>query len=67
MSRAKALYPETKDFMAYQGYVLFGMGIATLSFIFQLLQTSLILSSFLKKASSVQFTLKRIRGHSNDR
>lgn len=34
MSRAKAMYPETKDFMAYQGDVLFWTGAATLIFIF---------------------------------
>jgi ADP/ATP carrier protein family len=34
MSRAKALYPETKDFMAYQGNVLFWTGIATILFVF---------------------------------
>lgn len=34
MSRAKALYPETKDFMAYMGHVLYWTGISTLIFIF---------------------------------
>lgn len=34
MSRAKALYPETKDFMAYMGNVLYWTGISTLIFIF---------------------------------
>lgn len=34
MSRTKALYPETGDFMAYQGNVLFWTGIATLIFAF---------------------------------
>jgi len=34
MSRTKALYPETKDFMAYMGHVLYWTGIATLIFIF---------------------------------
>jgi len=33
MSRAKALYPETTDFMAYMGDVLFWTGISTLIFI----------------------------------
>lgn len=34
MSRTKALYPETKDFMAYMGNVLYWTGISTLIFIF---------------------------------
>ena len=34
MSRAKALYPETRDFMAYMGNVLYWTGISTLIFIF---------------------------------
>ena len=34
MSRAKALYPETSDFMAYMGTVLYWTGISTLAFIF---------------------------------
>lgn len=34
MSRAKAMYPETGDFMAYMGDVLFWTGISTLIFIF---------------------------------
>ncbi len=33
MSRAKAMYPETDDFMAYMGDVLFWTGISTLIFI----------------------------------
>lgn len=33
MSRTKAMYPETKDFMAYMGNVLFWTGISTLIFI----------------------------------
>lgn len=33
MSRAKAMYPETADFMAYMGDVLFWTGISTLVFI----------------------------------
>ncbi|MFK7974082.1 MAG: Npt1/Npt2 family nucleotide transporter [Rickettsiaceae bacterium] len=34
MSRTKALYPETKDFMAYMGNILYWTGISTLMFIF---------------------------------
>ena len=34
MSRARALYPNTNDFMSYQGSVLFWTGIATFGFIF---------------------------------
>ena len=34
MSRTKALYPETRDFMAYMGNVLYWTGISTLIFIF---------------------------------
>ena len=34
MSRAKTLYPQTGDFMAYQGNVLFWTGISTFLFIF---------------------------------
>lgn len=34
MSRAKALYPKTGDFMAYMGHVLYWTGIATLIFAF---------------------------------
>lgn len=34
MSRAKALYPETPEFMAYMGHVLFWTGVATLIFAF---------------------------------
>lgn len=33
MSRAKAMYPETADFMAYMGDVLFWTGVSTLIFI----------------------------------
>ncbi len=34
MSRIKALYPETRDFMAYMGNVLYWTGISTFVFIF---------------------------------
>ncbi|MDC0864670.1 NTP/NDP exchange transporter [Rickettsiaceae bacterium] len=34
LSRAKALYPENKDFMAYEGNVLFWTGVSALLFIF---------------------------------